>query len=259
MPLDYKWGNVDNEISVTDPIRPLSTCQSLTHTTHDLQTCQTDSRARGPRFQNNCHQYVYRKCTGKSYEDGGGVIFNHIEGHWADLFVLKGNAVLIACLFLITVALLGIGASLGLRMGFYGNAFWSSSSNSLNVLWRRLLKKWCLYNDFQWVSQWETSWIPENVTFWQTISAWIHLFIWLNIWFFTKSCDHFFTWRSPSSSVCQVPLFLSPWLTACHRAGLMLRGSQIDPQQFLNRTWVPKCLFKGWSEGLKEFCPKIYY
>ena len=151
---------------------------SHSHTQHMiqdcLQMCQTDLRARGPRFPNNCvtghyHQYVYRKCTGKSYEDGGGVILNHIEGHWADLFVLKGNAVLIACLFLITVALLGIGASLGLRMGFYGNAFWSSSSNSLNVLWRRLLKKWCLYNDFQWVSQWETSWIPEHVTFWQTI------------------------------------------------------------------------------------------
>ena len=168
---------------------------SHSHTQHMiqdyLQTCQTDPRVRRPRFPNNCvtghhHQYVYRKCTGKSYEDGGGVIFNHIEGHWAvhwaDLFVLKGNAVLIAYLFLITVGLLGIGASLGLRMGFYGNALWSSTSNSLNVLWRRLLKKWCLYNDFQWVSQWETSWIPENVTFWQTIGTWIHLFIWANIY-----------------------------------------------------------------------------
>ena len=85
-----QMGSVDN----TDPIRPLSTCQSLTHTTHDTRLSRN--------VPNGSH-----------------------------IFVL---AVFIACLFLITVALLGIGASLGLWMGFYGNAFWSSSSNSLNVL-----------------------------------------------------------------------------------------------------------------------------
>ena len=37
---------------------------------------------------------------------------------------------MIAGLILITLALLGIGASLGLWMG-YGKAFWSSSSNSM--------------------------------------------------------------------------------------------------------------------------------
>ena len=144
----YKWGMLIMEsrsLIPFDRYQPVS----HSHTQHMIQdcleTCQTDPRARGPRFPNNCvtgqhHQYVYRKWIGKSYEDGGRVILNHTEGHWAvpgNIFVL---AVLIAWLSLVLVPLWAFGwASMVTHFGrlrqtlwmFYEGGFWKNGASTM--------------------------------------------------------------------------------------------------------------------------------